>query len=840
MQLPSLDRRQFLGALGAAPLPPAQEYPRFGIDLESLLDRHDMEWAGYLPGDWMEGAPLGNGDLGAMVHGYPDNLSVTLSKSDVWNRQNDNRSYFPGADFAEFRKTYTDGDWPAYLRLQQEAARSRRTQTLALPHLTSCGRITLHLDGGIKTPGCRLKVKLRSGEAVLTYLDRTVRLVASRKYKLLVVDVDRGGEDPDPADPVLANRYGLHAPLEEVDWSLWRPRLQGCPAPELSATGPIQILTQRMAGGGYSIGVTFTSFEHSRAAALGQRIAGSVSEPKARRFQMLVTVVSSQDAEDTAAECRRRLREALEAGPEAILEAHAAWWRDYWLRGLATVGDEAVEKWYYRSLYLCGCMFEPGRQSPGLQGVWCGENFPRWCADFHSNGNTQALYWGLPANNRLEWMEPYLAYYERIAPVARKVAREYYRMRGLRFPHMGSIGGNELNPPNMLQTDPGGTPWVAQVFWQYFEYSQDREFLAKRAYPILRDAALFCADYLTRDAQGRWTMAPVLHYEARSYSSDQRPEKPPPFEMWGTNSLYAQAMFRAGFHQAIRAAQELGVDEPLQREWQEKLDHLAEPPAAPEGYWKAWENRPPVYGWHNFLLSLAFPAELVSQFHGSPKWFSQAQATWRHMQDNHLPGNSGKAWVGGQGILELHRLGFVEAAFQGARWPRHEPGAGDRVPVGMLVRSDEQQENGMSVNRTVPVLQADHGAGMCRVLAEMLVFGVDGVIHVFSGIPESIPARFHSLLAPGGFLVSGEKRGKSPDYVLVRPNADHPFRLGNIWKQRVSVTDLAGGKAILSTSGPVIEARLQPARDYLVAPAGFRLEQLSTTGFSMPFQNDRQ
>jgi hypothetical protein len=303
--------------------------------------------------------------------------------------------------------------------------------------------------------------------------------------------------------------------------------------------------------------------------------------------------------------------------------------------------------------------------------------------------------------------------------------------------------------------------------------------------------------------------------------------------MWGTNSLYAQAMFRVAFLQAIRASRELGVDEALRREWQEKLDHLAGLPVTPEGFWKAWENHPPVYGWHNFLLSIAFPAELVSRFHGPKEWLAQAVATWHHMRSNNLPGNSGKAWVGGQGILELHRIGLVDEAFQGARWPQRQPREGIPVPTGMLVRSDEQQENGLSVNRASPVLQADHGAGMCRVLADMLVLGLDGVIHVFSGIPEDVSARFYSLRAPGGFLLTGEKRGKQADYLLVRPTAAHPFRLGNVWKQPVSVIDLARGNTLLTTSEPVIQAGLVPDREYLIAPAGFHLEQLSRVGFSL-------
>lgn len=840
MDLPPTSRRHFLGSLGLVSTSLAgeePEYSRFRIDLGQLLDRHDMQWTDYLPGDWMEGAPLGNGDIGTMLHGYPDSLSFTLSKSDVWNRQNDDASYFPGSSFAEFRRTYTDRDWPAYQRLQAEAAARRRKQTLALPHLTSCARITLHLDGGIKTPGCRMKVSLREGQAVLSYLDRTVRVFCSRRYNVLVADVDRGAPDPDPADPPLANRYGTHPPLDEFHWSLWRPNLHGSPSAECTANGPAFLLKQELTGCTYVVGITFATGGRTQAAVGGNRTTGTSTVQGGRKFQMFAAIVSSQDAADPAAECLHRLKTAVAAGADAIAAEHALWWKQYWLRGLATTGDAAVEKWYYRSLYLCGSMFEEGRQSPGLQGVWCGENFPRWCADFHSNGNTQALYWGLMANNRLEWMRPYLEYYLQVAPRARTVARDYYHMRGLRFAHMSSVGGNELNPPNMLQTDPGGTPWVAQLFWQYYEYSMDRAFLEQKAYPIIRDAALFCADYLTKDARGRWTMEPVLHYEARTYAPGAQPSGPDPFEMWGTNSLYAQAMFRAGFTQAIAAARELGVDEPLQREWQEKLDRLADPPATAEGYWKAWENRPPAYGWHNFLLSLAFPAEQVSRFHGPSKWLDQARATWLHLRANKLPGSSGKAWVGGQGILELHRLGFVEEAFQGARWPQREPQEGRRagipVPTGMLVRSDEQQENGMSVNRAAPVLQADHGAGMCRVLAEMLVVALGGVIHIFSGIPEDVPARFHSLRAPGGFLLTGEKRGRQPDYLLVRPTAASRFRLSNVWKQNVSVVDLGTEKVLLTSREDVIQLDLPPHRTYQIAPAEFRLEQLARMPFSL-------
>jgi len=809
---------------------------RFRVDLDTLITPHDMVWKDRLPPDWYEGAPLGNGDIGVMVSGVPEALEFVLSKTDVWDRRNDDRSYFPGRDYNTFRQTYFDNNWEEYLRLEAEASLKRREKTLGLPHLTSCGRVLLRLDAGLKASRCEMRVNLKDGVMRLQYIDRTVTALTSRQYNVLLVDIDRGAPEVDPPDPVTMNRYGVHPPLEELPWELWRPPLEGNPGAVAHREGECHFITQKFeAGGQYTVGVTFTAFAGSRAHQLPGRLAGTLSGSQNRHCQMYVAVVSSEDAADTVAECRTRLQRAVDAGAATILARHLQWWHDYWMRGLASVGDRGVEKWYYVSLYLCGCLFRPGRQSPGLQGIWCGENFPRWCGDYHSNVNVQALYWGLMTNNRLDLMEPYLNHYHRTAGVARKMTREYYRMRGIRFPHMGSIGGQELSPPNMLGTDPCGTAWVVQLFWQYYQHTMDRVFLRDIAYPLIRDAALFYSDFLTNDPRtGKWTIAPVVHFEARTNSPDQRTASPKPFEMWGTNSLYSQAMFRMAFQQAIQAAQALGVDEEHQREWRGKLDNLAPPPLAEGGYWKAWENHPPAYGYHNFLLPMVFPAELVSRFHGPSGWLEQARKTWEHLKQSSQECNTGYAWCGGEGVCELLRIGAVEEAFHRARWPELEYTGRRRVQRGMLVSFEEQQENGLSVNRSTPVLQVDHGPGMCRVLGDMLVLAPDGVIHLFAGIPDSMPARFLSLRAPGGFLITGEKRGREPDYILIQPTASRDLKLSNPWRGPVIVTDLSTRQSVHTTDQPVIETKLQIGREYLIARSGFVPDQLDMADFAFP------
>ncbi len=125
----------------------------FKINLDSLLGQHDMVWSDGLPDDWRLGAPLGNGDIGVVVHGTDNRLSFTLGKTDVWQRIANERDFLPGRNFAELRRTYLDNDKESYDRLVEEFAAGQPQYGGGLPHLTTCG--TVHLQGGVR--------KIRSG-----------------------------------------------------------------------------------------------------------------------------------------------------------------------------------------------------------------------------------------------------------------------------------------------------------------------------------------------------------------------------------------------------------------------------------------------------------------------------------------------------------------------------------------------------------------------------------------------------------------------------------------------------------------------------------------------------
>jgi hypothetical protein len=764
---------------------------RFRVDLSGLLDRHDMVWGkpDGPPADWKAGAPIGNGDFGAMVYGYPDALSFVLGKNGVWNRQNDTESFFPGDNFAELRQAFLESDEAAFKSIIETANADYST---ALPHLTTSGTLRLHVDEGKRIRSVKMRVVLQEGRAHLSWNKEKVSTLVSRRHDVMLIDIAREGENRSP-----------------VSWELSRPILEGNPPPDLDLGAGACFLTLRFAAGGkYTIGLTALAGSLEAEDVHG-RLVGFVEPASDGACTLLLTIASTDDAEDTIAECRRRLGAAREAGARAVETDHLAWWQDYWMRGLASVGDPAVETWYYRSLYLCGSLLRPGLPSPGLQGLWVGENVPPWSADFHTNVNIQCVYWGLLTNNRLDLMEPYLNHYHETADAARRDASDYFQMRGLRFPHGGSIGGHETTMPKwaILATDVSGSAWVTQLFWQYFEWTQDHRFLKETAYPLLRDVALFYADYLLwNDEKKQWDIAPSVHFESKC----------PHFEAWGYNSLYTQAMFRGAFVRAIAAAKTLGIDPEHIRLWQERLDNLAPVPTTEEGFWKAMQDREPYYEGHNYMLPLVFPAELVSRFHGPPDLLEQARRTLKEVRTSH-PGYDGGPGFGGQALCEVLRIDESDWVFNHAGWTE-ESGWGENI---------------LSRDWRRGIFQSDIGPGMCRVLADMCLLGLGGVIHLFPGIPEDVPARIHSLRAPGAFLVSAEKRAHKVDYVLVQSLAGGVLKLESPWpQQQVDIAD-SNGQPVETIQGAVLEISTEPQEKYLIVPTGLDPAAIPLVDFAL-------
>jgi alpha-L-fucosidase 2 len=79
-----------------------------------------------------------------------------------------------------------------------------------------------------------------------------------------------------------------------------------------------------------------------------------------------------------------------------------------------------------------------------------------------------------------------------------RTAKDYYKARGFVVHHNTDIWGDS-SPIDTLGGGiwPMGAAWLTLHLWDHYEYTSDIAFLRERAYPRLRENALFFLDYLT-------------------------------------------------------------------------------------------------------------------------------------------------------------------------------------------------------------------------------------------------------------------------------------------------------------------------------------------------------
>jgi hypothetical protein len=718
------------------------------------------------PAEWKAGAALGNGDMGAMLYGHPADFGVALGKSDLWDRIPGTHSNFRGKSLAELRRIFAAPDPAAFNRLFSTPEVSPKS------HATGGGTFRLHFYDQAGTHSPQLSCDLATGTAELEFFPYgmdtdlhtwgkvKVQSLVSRSAQVMAMRMACTDSCPGfVPDPTLRRNFPPEIPpLGSVTWELSRGESLSLPAAEPVLRNGVVVLKQVLSNGEcVAIGLAASHCDLESHAA-GSRVAGVIRAERGAAPEIFLTLVTARDAADPVAEAERRVRDARRAGYETIHREHTAWWRDYWNRGAVYIGDRTLEKWYYVSLYYCASALEPGRQSPGLQGVWVHEEVPAWFGDYHTNVNLQAVYWGLFGANRFELAEPFLRLIQQLYPQAKRDTESYFRMQGVRFPHAASIEGYELTEGDWaasLGIAVGGSGWLAMLLFDLYRYTMDRTLLEKEIYPLLADVADFYCEFLTWNPErSRYELFPSVFFEALS----------PRFSSIGTNSLYELSLVRGAFACAIAAASELGADADRRRRWQEVVSQLADFPTNDTGEWIGLEGRDlRVSGGHQFDLPPVFPGELVSKWHGPSAWREAAQRT--SLARNPQKSKTGNAWCGGQGVRELIRMGEIDAVRRGAAFtPANVPNI-----------------NALTHNWMSHYLQTEHPMGMCSVPVEMLVLQTGDVLRLLPCFPPEVPAAFHSLRVPGAFLLSGEKRGAVLDYLVVESLAGADLRLANPW-----------------------------------------------------------
>jgi len=97
---------------------------------------------------------------------------------------------------------------------------------------------------------------------------------------------------------------------------------------------------------------------------------------------------------------------------------------------------------------------------------------------------------------------------EDVAQSGRKTAKVHYGCRGWVLHHNTDLwrGTAPINASNHGIWVTGGA-WLCRHLWEHYLFGGDKMFLKERAYPIMKEAAMFFVDFLIEDPKTGWLIS---------------------------------------------------------------------------------------------------------------------------------------------------------------------------------------------------------------------------------------------------------------------------------------------------------------------------------------------
>ena len=172
--------------------------------------------------------------------------------------------------------------------------------------------------------------------------------------------------------------------------------------------------------------------------------------------------------------------------------------------------DLSLESLFFNyGRYLMISSSRPGTLPANLQGKWNDKTNPPWASDYHANINIQMIYWPAEITNLAECHEPLIDYIDKLRAPGHKTAKDFFNADGWIVNTMNNTFGYTAPgwefPWGFF---PGGAAWYARHVWEHYEFSLDYDFLKNKGFPIMKEAALFWLDYLTKDSEGYLISSP--------------------------------------------------------------------------------------------------------------------------------------------------------------------------------------------------------------------------------------------------------------------------------------------------------------------------------------------
>lgn len=578
-----------------------------------------------------------------------------------------------------------------------------------------------------------------------------------------------------------------------------------------------------------------------------------VLEPGPGNFDVYISSCATfRHGHDISGEAMRTVNEAA-TGKEKLKTETEMYWDKFWRKSYIELwGNEdarLVEQHYQYFMYIMGCCSEGGNYPPNFGGLL-----------FSTRGDLR--HWGAMQwwNNLQLYYNPVMAsaHYELVMPFFKQwnsnftryaiAARQQWGTEGIYIPETSWFNGPEQLPDDIAQElrdlmlcrkkwddrserfcqfadrkHPFEARWnfktvsnsvfafvthmlgsqagIAELYWDYYNYSGDQDYLASYGYPIIKGVAEFFRNFpnMKKGSDGKYHIYNTNNSEG---------------EYGSTDSQESLSSVLGIFPLAIKAAGILGVDSDLVEKWQEVLDNLAPLPVfeteqGPVMAGALEARNPAKVTWAgNVILPMRKMGLCTMETRrANPELFMLAKSSMDWHLAYHSPSSVWMAYeMSGFGIALANtgraeelaenivaQINCVNASSEycyydgNGRVPRFENRLTAREGINAM---SAQRLGNVSAALQLALLQSDGGAP-----------GLDPVIRIFPALPKKWNVRF-KLFAAGGFEVEAACEAGCPGPAKITSLRGNRLCVYNIWG---TCKALLNGKEAGSFSGEYIE-----------------------------------
>jgi alpha-L-fucosidase 2 len=478
---------------------------------------------------WAEALPVGNGRLGAMVYGGVPQERIQFNEDTVWTGKPHDYAH-PGAAehydklcqaMQEALHMERQGQWEQACAVQAEAEALAMevfmSQPLGQMAYQPTGDLILDFPGHAQVEGYCRTLDLDAATAAVRYTHRGVtyqrEVLASHPDQAIVV---RLSADQDAAITTTIRLDSPHNSARVTTLGGDQLVLAGAVQPDgihFEARLAVQTVGGTLATKDDTLVVTAATevVLYLVAATNHVRYDDLSADPSLRCQEAMARVLARSYAEVQVAHLAdhralfRRVRLDLGTTQAAQLPT-----LDRLARADKSDDPHLLALYFQYGRYLLIASSRPGGQPANLQGIWNELLRPPWDSKWTTNINTEMNYWPAETTNLSECHEPLFDLLDDLAQTGRVVAQAHYGARGWVLHHNTDLwrGAAPINHSNHGIWPTGGA-WLCQHLWWRYAFTGDVAFLRQRAYPILRDAALFFVDTLRRDTETGWLISPL-------------------------------------------------------------------------------------------------------------------------------------------------------------------------------------------------------------------------------------------------------------------------------------------------------------------------------------------